>query len=196
MTSKFKVIALTALIGAGLVSETAAGSRAVECYERYRTPATYETVHENIVVNRASRRVDRIAAIYGTRKRAVLVSPQQVSYEIVPARYTTQYHKVKISDGGYSWEWRIIDGRKVLCKIKHRARYQSVGERVLVREAYKRQIVIPAEYAYEVEQVLIQPEQTRVVDIPASYQTVARIVLVDEGTSGWRRVRIPKHCGG
>ncbi|SIT52798.1 conserved hypothetical protein [Mesorhizobium prunaredense] len=34
----------------------------------------------------------------------------------------------------------------------------------------------------------------RIVNIPASYQTVARRVLVREGASRWRQVRIARHC--
>ena len=34
----------------------------------------------------------------------------------------------------------------------------------------------------------------RVIDVPPSYRTVARDVLVSEGSEGWRQVRIPRHC--
>ena len=186
---------MAGLIGLGMVSPTAAGGRPVECYEQYRTPDVYDTVYENVQVNPATRRVDVTPAIHGTRKRAVLISPERVAYEVVPAQYATQYRTVKVSGPSYSWEWRWIDGRKVLCKIRHKARYEKVAETVLVREAYQRQIVVPAIYDYVVEQVVIQPKQKRVLDIPASYQTVARQVLVSEGTSSWQRVRISKHCG-
>ena len=43
--------------------------------------------------------------------------------------------------------------------------------------------------------MLIQPEQRTYVDIPAEYQIVDRQVVVSEGSSGWRRVAIPRHCG-
>jgi hypothetical protein len=184
--------ALAVLLGAA--GQGMAGGKPVECYERYQTAPVYDTVYENVLVRAASQYVRTEPAIYGTRKRAVLVSPQRVSYQFVPAVYDTQYRTVKISDGGYSWEWRVINGRKVLCKVKHKARYQRVAETVLVQAAYKRRIVIPAEYGYEVEKVVVQPERRRVVEVSALYETRARRVLVSEGQTGWKRVKIRTHC--
>ena len=179
----------------GTVAETVAGGRPVECFEPYRTAPVYDTVYENVLVNPGSRRVEYVPPIYGTRKRAVVVSPARESYELIPAVTRTEYRTVKVSEGGYSWEWRWINGRKVLCKIKHKARYEQIAETVVVQPAHKRRVVIPAEYGYEQEQVLIQPEQQRVIETPPSYETVARQVMVSEGSSGWKRVRIRNHCG-
>ena len=178
----------------GPVSDSFAG-KAVACYERYKTEPIYRTVYENVMVRPASRYVETEPAIYGTRKRAVLIRPEQVSHEVVPAVYETRYRTVKVADGGYSWEWRIINGRKVLCKIRHKARYEQVAEQVLVQAAYKRRVVIPAEYGYELERVVVQPERRRVVKAPAVYETRARQVLVSEGETGWRKGRIRRHCG-
>lgn len=190
------VPAATALAMLVLTTGESFAGKAVACYEQYRTAPVYDTVYENVMVRPASSYVETEPAIYGTRRRAVLVQPERVTWEVVPAVYGKQYRKVKVADAGFTWEWRIINGRNVLCKIKHKARYQTVEETVLVQEAYKRKVVIPAEYGYEVEQVLIQPERRRVVEIPASYQTVARKVLVSEGETGWRRVKIARHCAG
>ncbi|MEQ1954768.1 hypothetical protein [Mesorhizobium sp. CN2-181] len=177
------------------VSDSFAGGKAVECYEPYRTAPVYDTVYENVQVNPASQYVEAIPPIYGTRKRSVLMRPEQVTYEVVPAVVQTRYRTVKIAGGGYSWEWRWINGRKVLCKVKNKARYQQVAETVVVQPEYQRRIVIPAVYSYEIEQVIIQPGGSRVVNMPATYQTVARQVLVSEGTTGWKRVKIRRHCG-
>jgi hypothetical protein len=188
------VPALTAgIVLLGTVAETIAGGRPVECFEPYRTAPVHDTVYENVLVNPGSRRVEYTPPIYGTRKRAVVVSPARESYEIVPALTRTEYRTLKVA-GGYSWEWRVINGRKVLCKIKHKARYETIAETVIVHPAHKRRFVIPAQYGYEQEQVLIQPEQQRVIHTPPSYETVAREVMVSEGSSGWKRVRIPSHC--
>lgn len=179
----------------GPIGESLAGGKAVACYEQYRTAPVYNTVYENVVVNPASQYYEAVPPIYGTRKRAVVVTPEQVSYEVVPAVYETRYRTAKVADGGYSWEWRTINGRKVLCKIKHKPRYEQIGEQVLVQAAYKRRVVIPAQYGYEVEQVVVQPEQRRVVNVPATYETRARQVPVSEGEVGWRRVKIRQYCG-
>lgn len=195
MTRKIAALGTTALMLFGALSPAAAGGKAVECYEPNYTPPTYGTVQEHVQVNPAYSRVDTVPGIYGTRKRAVLVSPERVGYETVPALVRTQYRTVKVSDGGYGWEWRVIDGRRVLCKVKLGAQYRKVAETVVVREAYQRQVVIPAVYSYETEKVLVQPEQNWLVNAPASYETVTRRVVLSDGSTSWQRVRIPKHCG-
>jgi len=187
----FTIAGLTVL---GSISETAAGGRAVECYEPVRRAAVYDTVYEDVLVSPPSQQVDYVPAIYGTRERVVMTVPAQVTYEVVPAVTRTIYRTVQVDDGGYSWEWRVIHGRKVLCKIWHKARYGRVAETVVIRPERTRRVVIPAQYDRIAQEVLVQPEQRRIIDIPASYQTVARRVLVREGSSGWRRVHIPRHC--
>lgn len=240
MSTKKLMMAVSALAVLGTVSETAAGGRAVACYEPYRTAPVYDTVYENVEVNPGYSRVEVTPAIYGTRSRTVVVREEQVGYRTIPAEYAyqrerveiypatrvartipaevrTRYRTVKVSDGGYDWEWRWIDGRKVLCKIKRKARYERVAETVVVREArtvyetvpaeygYRsrkvmispertERYVIPARYATVEEQVVVQPEQRRLVEVPPSYRRVARKVLVQEGSKGWRRVHLRRHC--
>jgi hypothetical protein len=187
-------LAVASLAVLGMVSETAAGGRGVECYEQVNRPSVYETVYENVLISPAGQQVEYVPAIYGTRERVVQIAPARVSYEIVPAITRTIYRTVKVNDGGYSWEWRVINGRKVLCKIRHKARYERVAETVVVQPERLRRVVSPAEYESVAEEVLVRPEQRRIVEVPASYQTVARRVLVREGSSRWRQVRIPRHC--
>ncbi|WP_436798381.1 hypothetical protein [Mesorhizobium ventifaucium] len=147
-----------------------------------------------MLVSPAGQQVEYVPAIYGTRERVVQIAPARVSYEIVPAISRTIYRMVKVDDGGDSWGWRVINGRKVLCKIRHKARYERVAETVMVQPERQRRVVSPAEYESVAEEVPVQPEQRRIVNFPASYQTVARRVLVREGSSRWRQVRIPRHC--
>jgi hypothetical protein len=178
----------------GTISQTAAGGRAVECYEPVRTRAIYDTVYEDVMVSPPGQQVDYTPPIYGTRERVVMTVPAQVTYEIVPAVTRTVYHTVQVDDGGYSWEWRVIHGRRVLCKIWHKARYERVAETVVIQPERTRRVFIPAQYDSIAEEVLVRPEQRRIIDVPAAYRTVARRVLVREGSSGWRRVHIPRHC--
>jgi hypothetical protein len=242
MSSGKLFCAVSLLTVLGTISETAAGNRALECYERTRTEPVYDTVYENVEVNPGYSRVETVPAIYGTRRRTVVVREESVGYRTIPAEYAWQrelveieparqvarvvpartrtvYHKVKVDDGGYAWEWRWIDGRRVLCKVRRQARYERVAETVVVREArtvyetvpaqygyrkhrvlvspaYTESYVIPAKYETVEEQVVIQPEVSRVVEVDPSYQRVARRVLVEEGTESWRRVHIARHCGG
>jgi hypothetical protein len=189
--ASFAVAGLTVL---GTISETEAGGRAVECYEPVNRPAVYDTVYENVLVSPAGQLVDYAPPIYGTRERVVQTVPAQVRYEIVPAITRTVYHTVRVDDGGYAWEWRVIHGRRVLCKVWRKARYQRVAQTVVIEAERTRRVAIPAEYDSIAEEVLVRPEQRRVIDIPPSYQTVARRVVVREGSTGWRPVHIPRHC--
>lgn len=195
MLRKQSALTVSGLAMLATVSQALAGGRAVECYQPYRTAPVYGRVLENVEVDPGYTHVETTPAIYGTRRRAVLVSPQRVSHEIVPAVLRTEYRTVRIG-GGYSWEWRVIQGRKILCKVWHKNRYRKIAERVVVQAEYERRIVIPARYETVVEEVVVQPEQRRAVDVPPSYQRTARRVLVEEGSSGWKRVHIPRHCDG
>jgi len=206
-----------------------------ECYERYRTPPTYGSVQERVLIRPASQRVEIIPAIYGTRKERVLIVPERVKHRVIPAEYAivkekviiqpervvariipsvtkTIYRDVKVSHGGYAWEWRIIKGKKVLCKVRTAPVYRQVAEtvvihpkrvvrevipavwgyekrHVLVRPERTERFVIPAEYGYETVQVVIQPKQKRVIALPAEYAWRERTVVVSEGHSGWKRYR-------
>ncbi|WP_421913430.1 hypothetical protein [Mesorhizobium sp.] len=190
-TASFTIAGLTLL---GSVSETAAGSRAVECYEPVSRPAVYDTVYENVLVRPAGQVVEYDPPIYGTRERVVRTAPAQVRYEIVPAITRTVHHTVKVDDGAYAWEWRVIHGRRVLCKVWRKARYERVAETVVIQPERTRRVVIPAEYDGIAEEVLVRPEQRRVIDVPPAYRTAARRVVVQDGSTGWRRVHIARHC--
>lgn len=240
MATRKLMMAVSALAVLGTASGTAAGGRAVACYEPYRTAPVYDTVYENVEVNPGYSRVEVTPAIYGTRTRTVVVREEQIGTRIIPAEYAwrrervvvypatrvartipaevrTRYRTVQVADGGYDWEWRWIDGRKVLCRIKHGPRYERVAETVVVREARTVYEIVPAEYGYRnrrvmvrpertvryviparyatvEEQVVVQPEQRKQVEVPPSYRQVARQVLVQEGSEGWRRVHIRRHC--
>jgi hypothetical protein len=178
----------------GTISQTAAGGRAVECYEPVRTAPVYDTVYEDVLVSPPVRQVETVPIIYGTRERVVMTVPAHVTYEVVPAITRTVFDRVKIA-GGYAWEWRLVHGRRVLCKVWHAARYQRVARTVVVQPERTRRVVIPAQYDRIAEEVVAQPEQMRIIDAPASYRTVKRRVMVREASSGWRRVQIPRHCG-
>lgn len=192
-TASFAIAGMTVF---GSVSEAAAGGRAIECYEPVNRPAVYDTVYENVLISPGGQLVNYDPPIYGTRARVVQTVPAQIRYEIVPAITRTIYHTVKVDDGGVAWEWRVIRGRRVLCKVWRKARYERVAETVVIEPERTRRVVIPAEYDSIAEEVLVRPEQRRIVNIPPSYQTVARRVVVKEGSTGWRRVHIPRHCQG
>jgi len=229
--------ALAVLIGP--IGEGLAGGKPVECYARYHRPAVYDTAHQRVLFRAGSSRVGIEPALYGTEQRLTLISPERVTYRIIPAEYQTVrekvllypattvarkipavtetiHRKVKV-EGGYAWEYRNINGRVVLCKVKRKATYRTAAETVvieparivreavpasygyrdravLVRAERKEAVIIPAEYGYSTERVLIRPERRTAIEVPAAYQVVSRKVLVSRAASGWQRVDIPRHC--
>jgi hypothetical protein len=233
VTAATVCLATTAQVSAG-------GGYPVECYERYRTAPVYDTLTENVQVNPGYTHVEVTPPIYGVRTREVLMKPGRIKYRTMPALYSyekervlvepartvkrlvpavteTRYKKVRVSGSGYTWEWRVINGRKVLCKIKRKARYEHVAYSVEIAPARYVHQKAPARYAYQKrrvlvepertesyvlapeyetvrQQVMIQPKQVRHYEVAPSYRTRSRQVLVSEGTEGWRQVRIPRHC--
>jgi len=233
LTAGTVILATTAQVSAG-------GGYPVECYERYRTAPVYDTVTENVQVNPGYTQVEVTPPIYGVKTREVMVKPGRIKHRTTPALYSyekervlveparkvkrlapaltsTRYKKVRVADGGYSWEWRVINGRKVLCKIKHKARYEHVAYTVEILPARYVYETLPARYAYQTRKVLVEPESTesyvlapeyetvreqvviqekqvRHIEVAPSFATRNRQVLVSEGSEGWRQVRIPRHC--
>ncbi|WP_348628446.1 hypothetical protein [Mesorhizobium sp. WSM3868] len=121
-------LASTSLAMLTAVSQAAAGGRTLECYEPVHRPAIYDTVYEDVMVSPGGQLVHYDAPIYGTTESIEQIATPRISYEVVPAVTRTVYHTVKVDDGGYAWEWRVIHGRKVLCKVWREARYARVAK--------------------------------------------------------------------
>jgi hypothetical protein len=240
MFSRSSTVAIAATAILATTGQTAAGGYAASCYEQVHTPPVYRTVYEQVMVSPGGKHVEVIPAIYGTVQRKVVVRPASISWRVIPAEYAwhkekvlieparkvarvipavtkTAYRKVLVSEGGYGWEWQVIKGRKVLCKVKRPPIYQTVAEtvvihpeqvvydviparygyekrKVLIAPERKEKIVIPAEYGYVAEQVVVRPAEKRVHHTPPVFKTVARQVLVHGGQIAWRPVSA--YCKG
>ncbi|WP_292327819.1 hypothetical protein, partial [Mesorhizobium sp.] len=164
------------------------------CYEPVHRPAIYDTVYEEVMVSPGGQLVHYDPPIYGTTESIERIATPRISYEVVPAVTRTVYHTVRVDDGGYAWEWRVIHGRKVLCKVWREARYARVAKTVIVEPERVRRVVLPAEYEGVAREVLVRPGERRITEIAPSYRRVARRVVVREGSTDWRRVDIPRHC--
>lgn len=187
-------LASTSLAMLAAVSQAAAGGRTLECYEPVHRPAIYDTVYEEVMVSPGGQLVHYDPPIYGTTESIERIATPRISYEVVPAVTRTVYHTVRVDDGGYAWEWRVIHGRKVLCKVWREARYARVAKTVIVEPERVRRVVLPAEYEGVAREVLVRPGERRITEIAPSYRRVARRVVVREGSTDWRRVDIPRHC--
>src|SRR5690606_6642089 len=96
----------------------------------------------------------------------------------IPAVTKVVHRKVMVSEGGYAWEYQWIKGRKVLCKVKRPAVYQTVAEHVVVRPAQTVHERVPARWGYEKRKVMIEPERKERYVIPAEYGYTHEQVLI------------------
>lgn len=238
---KRKVLAAGAVALLAGTGGTEAGGHARECYEQVSRPPVYDTVYEQVMVHPGGTQVEVAPAVYGTVERTVVVRPASVEWRVVPAQYEwrretvlvepertvarvipavtrTVFHRIRVSDGAWGWEWRVIKGHRVLCKVKRPPVYRDVAETVVVRPERvvheriparygerarqvlvtperRERYVVPAEYGSVAEQVVVRPAERRVHVLPPRYETRARQVLVQPGQIGWRRVVIGGHCG-
>ncbi|MGB5334555.1 MAG: peptidoglycan-binding domain-containing protein [Woeseiaceae bacterium] len=67
------------------------------------------------------------------------------------------------------------------------ARYESGSETVLVREASTKLEIVPAVYGEVQERVLVKPASTKIVEVPAVYETVTERVLDKPAHTAWKK---------
>ena len=67
------------------------------------------------------------------------------------------------------------------------ARYETVEETVLVREAATKLEVIPAVYGEVQDQVLVRPASTKIAQVPAEYETVTEQVIDKPAHTAWKK---------
>ena len=146
----------------------------------------YGTVQERVLLRGARSRIDRVPAIYGTRRCAGWFrrsAPKFASFprntamcakrscsttrprstRTIPAVTRTEYRRVKVSDGGYAWEYRTINGKRVLCKVKRKAVYDTVAETVVVKKARVVHERVPAQWGYQKRAVLVAEERREAI---------------------------------
>ncbi len=167
-----------------------AGGRTLACYEQAVIPATYQTVSQQVLVRAASTRVVEQPAVYSFQTRRVVVQPERVSYRQVAPVYQTRSRQVQVRPASIGWEYQIRKGRKVLCKVKHPAVYQTVHEKVLVKPGGRVAVTHPAVYGSVQERVLVRAATRQKVHVPAVYKTVTRQVKVRDAQVVWQPVKV------
>ena len=135
----------------------------------------------------------------------------------IPGQTRLVHKTVMTHPGGTAWEWKMINGKNTLCKVKTKPVYATVAEHVTVSHARTVHETIPARYAARTKTVMVAPERREAIRVPAMYDTVREKVLVRAATShvvstppvyetvprtvkvrdevrGWQQVAIPRHC--
>ncbi|MGI9233313.1 MAG: peptidoglycan-binding domain-containing protein [Woeseiaceae bacterium] len=67
------------------------------------------------------------------------------------------------------------------------ARYEAGTETVLVKEASTKLEIVPAEYGEVQERVLVKPASSKIVEVPAVYDTVTERVLDKPAHTAWKK---------
>ncbi len=78
-------------------------------------------------------------------------------------------------------------------KVVIPAKYETVEEKVLVKEASEKITIVPAKYEWTVEKVEVSPASKKIVPIPAKYKKVVETVEVKPATRVWK-TSLKKHA--
>lgn len=110
------------------------------------------------------------------------------------SEYGKCYAKCKIAD-----QYETVDVQKLVTPERTNtktipARYETLTERVMVKEASEKLVPVPATYETVTEQVLIQPEKVVSKTVPAKYRTETRQVLVSEARGQWVKKKKSPNC--
>jgi hypothetical protein len=167
-------------------------------YRLVREPAVYETRKERVKVRPAATTYRYIPPVYATRAETVLVRPASVAYRTEPAVYKTVTRKlVSTSCATRLVRHRDCNGCVTTCRVATPVeRVRHVTDRVLVRDARRVAVTVPAEYATRKTLVQVAPGRAIAEHHPAEY--IVRTVHVKVRDGRTYRVRIPAErssCG-
>ncbi len=164
-----------------------------KCYAKCLIPDEFETVTEQVLVKAASTRVETIPAEYETVTEQVMTKEASSLIKRMPAEYETVTREYVMGcPDGYAEDANVSGGSgegDCVKLIPTPAKYETVTEQVLVKEASSKLEVIPAVYENVTEQVQVKPAAFRTETIPAEYETVTEQVMSKEASS--RIVRVP-----
>jgi|GEM_PF-3103736 len=161
-----------------------ATAKAGECFSELITPATFETVTEQVVKVEASKRIKVIPEKWETRTEKVLVKDAGFRLVTQPATYKTVSERV-LAKPAYS-KWEMKDG--VSCKVEVPASYKTTTKKVLATPAQVKKIPTEAKYQTVTKQVLVQEAKTVEEEIPAQYDTITHQKVVKEQTVSYQKV--------
>ena len=71
------------------------------------------------------------------------------------------------------------------------AKYNTVEEKILKRQAGTRIDIIPAKYEWVKKKVVIKEASEKIVDIPATYQSLKEKILERAAYTTWKKGRHP-----
>lgn len=179
-----------------------ADAKAGECYAKVLVPATYQNTPENIQIQPAITKTQKVAATYKEVKKrvliqdesfelvtipatfetiseTVLIQPEQVVKSIVPATYRTESKKIQISPSRVVWKpgrgsHEKVDSAtgEIMCRVEIPAKYETVSQQVIDQISKTTEAVLPAKYLTVERRVMKTPPTANKKIIPAQYKTI------------------------
>ncbi len=138
-----------------------------QCFAQVRTPATYETYSEQVLVRPGQVIRHHTAPVYEWGEKQVLVEAAHIERHVIPATYRSVTETEVVSAATERFE-------------EVAAVYETVTEKVLVRQAHsewRRTFVGPDGFLPAGARVEPTGEVVCLVEIPAEYDHVQRQVL-------------------
>lgn len=179
-----------------------------ECYARVLTPAVYDQISKQVMVQGASEKIEVIPAEYTMVDETVLVKeasevlktvpaeykwveeqymiePEKTELVTVPETYRNISEQILVKPAYTTWKKgrgpieKIDDSTgEIMCLVEVPAEYKTVSQRVLDQAAYTQTKTIPAVYKTVKKRVLVSPARVVKEEVPAEYSTVSVKKLV------------------
>lgn len=186
-----------------------------ECYARVLTPATYDTIEENVLIKEATEEIKISPAVYETVEKEVEVVPALKKLIPVPAKYKDTIETIEVKSAQRIWKTSLKKkaipvSNALLSTIKSQGveldnvpagtcykeyfrpqTYKTIEEDVIVQDERSKTEVIPAEFDLAEEKIVIVPSSKKVVEIPALYNTIEEKVLIEDAKTVWKKGQNP-----
>ncbi len=189
-------------------------AKAGECFAKVLVPGEFKTVTEDVIVREGSHRIEITPPKYEWVEEKVLVEEATHRLAPVPATYKTVKEEVVTREGRLVWRTgssaksKLAEGLTVARAIAsglpagakpgecyaeyyQAPEYETIEEKILVKEAANRLKVTSPKYETVKEQVLVREGSEKVVEVPAVYETVTEKVLERPAYTTWKKGRGP-----
>jgi len=155
-------------------------------------PTKYREITKRIVLKPAVKKRVAVTPIYENVKVEERISPVKERRIAIPARYKTIFKEKKISEDRYFWSdaslknarTRLTSECNKICLTETPAKYRKIAQKVLVRPASSRKVVIPKKYKTVKVKKIERKAFFKKVVIPAEHVTV---ITERERTRGYAK---------
>ena len=165
------------------------------CYKEYFSPETYKTVSEEIVLQKATKKIKIIPAKYEMVEKTIEVTPASQKTLTIPATYEFTEEKVLIEKEKTVWKKgknpaQKLDGAtgEIMCLVKVPAKYKTIRKKVVKTPATTKIVEIPAVTKTIKVKKLVSEAKTETIDIPEVKSSIQKNVLDSKPIFSWIRV--------